>query len=73
MASEQNYRSYMLRMWRVEQIDQPGWRVLLERVGSGEQRSFASLEEAFEYIQKSLASPPAALLGQDEGSGSLGD
>ena len=73
MASEQDYRAYLLRLWRVGPADQPGLRVLLEQVGSGEQHSFASLEEAIEYLRRSLSSPPAALLGQDEGSGSLGD
>ena len=73
MSSEQDYRSYLLRLWRVGQAAQTGWRALLERVDTGEQRSFASLEEAFEYLRQSLSSPPAALPQQDEGGGSIND
>ena len=57
MDSNQDYHAYLLRLWRVGQADQPRWRVLLERVDTHEQRSFASLEEAFEYLRIILSTP----------------
>jgi hypothetical protein len=62
-----DYCSFLLRLWRVGQSEQPRWRVLLERVDTHEQRNFASLEEAFEYLQIILSIPPAASPQRDEG------
>jgi hypothetical protein len=43
------YRSYLLRIWRVR-VEDETWRASLERIGSGERRSFASLQALFEYL-----------------------
>jgi hypothetical protein len=68
-----DYCSFLLRLWRVGQADQPRWRVQLERVDTHEQRSFASLEEAFEYMQIALSIPPAASPQRDEGGRGTND
>ncbi len=41
---EKPYLSYLLRLWRVQNRDQPVWRCSLENVQTGEQRGFSSLE-----------------------------
>jgi hypothetical protein len=62
-----DYCSFLLRLWRVGQANGPRWRVLLERVDTHEQRGFASLEEAFEYLQIILSLPSSASPQRDEG------
>jgi hypothetical protein len=46
-----DYRSYLLRLWRVEGGRHAAWRASLRRVSSGEQVGFASLEELFDYLR----------------------
>lgn len=46
---ESNYRSFLLRLWRQEKKDAP-WRVMLQDVQTGEQRYFASLKDAFRFL-----------------------
>ncbi len=57
------YRSYLLRIWKAR-FDHATWRASLERVGSGKQHSFASLQALFEYLVEITQNPP----GAEEGS-----
>jgi hypothetical protein len=63
MAKEQpEYLSYLLRLWRTEGVGQAAiWHASLEDPRSGESYHFASLEEAFAFVQGQMgqASPPA--------------
>lgn len=43
------YRSYLLRIWQAGE-DHKTWRASLERVGSGERCSFASLQELCSFL-----------------------
>ena len=46
-----DYRSYLLQLWRVE--DENGcWRARLENVETGERQGFASLERLVEFLMK---------------------
>ena len=44
------YRAYLLRLWRVED-DGSRWRARLENVDTGEQQGFASLEKLIEFLR----------------------
>ena len=44
------YRAYLLRLWRVED-DGGNWRARLENVETGEAQGFASLEKLIEFLQ----------------------
>jgi len=50
MMVEDEYRAYLLRLWRVEDNGKR-WRARLENIGTGESRGFASLEKLFEFLQ----------------------
>ena len=50
-SDARQYRSYLLRIWKAR-ADHETWRASLERVGSGERCSFASLPALFEYLQQ---------------------
>ena len=69
MVGEQpDYLSYLLRLWRVNddgtfhredgESEHAGgkgvWRASLESVRTGERRSFASLEELFEFLREQV-------------------
>ena len=46
---EKKYRSYLLRLWRAETLDQ-GWRASLEDPRTGQRIGFASLEQLFAFL-----------------------
>ena len=48
MADE--YRSYLLRLWRVED-DGEKWRALLEEVETGKRQGFATMQKLIEFLQ----------------------
>lgn len=47
-----DYQSYLLRLWRVGDGEEPTWRASLQSSRSGEQVGFDSLEELFEYLRR---------------------
>ena len=47
-----NYKSYMLRLWRVKYGKKYTWRASLENVESGEITGFVTLEKLTEFFQK---------------------
>ena len=55
--SSQDYRSYLLRIWKARS-DHETWRASLERVGSGDRRSFASLGALFEFLEETTRNMP---------------
>jgi hypothetical protein len=46
------YLSYLLRLWRVSNEQEPVWRASLKSSRSGESVSFASLEELFDFLRQ---------------------
>jgi len=51
--SEEKYRSYLLRLWRAETLDQ-GWRASLEDPHTGKRIGFASLELLFAFLMEQV-------------------
>ncbi|MCA9954303.1 MAG: hypothetical protein KC434_06260 [Anaerolineales bacterium] len=51
MAIEaETYRSFLLRLWQIEQNGACTWRCSLEETGVGERQNFASLAELMVYL-----------------------
>lgn len=55
MLEELRYYSFLLRAWRSGPDAAPTWRVSLEDVRTGEQRAFASLAQAFTFLEGQAA------------------
>jgi hypothetical protein len=51
LKNKDDYLSFLLRLWRVENGEQ-NKRASLENVESGEKRGFASLEELQNYLSE---------------------
>jgi hypothetical protein len=47
-----DYRSYLLRLWRAGDRENPVWRAWLKSARTGEQVGFGSLEELFEFLRR---------------------
>jgi len=45
------YQSYLLRLWRVNEEGEEGWRASLESAQTGERRGFATLDALFGYVR----------------------
>jgi hypothetical protein len=45
------YLSYLMRLWRVSDEEEPVWRASLKSAHSGERLGFAGLEELFDYLR----------------------
>jgi hypothetical protein len=50
------YLSYLLRLWETADGEQRFWRASLERPGTGERHSFATLEALFAYLMQETQS-----------------
>lgn len=48
------YRSFMLRVWRSGAGEGTCWRASLEDPRTGERHGFASLSEAFHYLEAQI-------------------
>jgi hypothetical protein len=49
-----DYRSYLLRLWRVKEGGKDVWRASLQDPQSGKRVSFATVEALFAYLQEQL-------------------
>jgi hypothetical protein len=66
MAEEQpGYFVYLLRIWQGTGKAQEAWRASLESSPGGERQVFASLSEAFDFLQTLTGAEPA--VNQDKG------
>ncbi len=51
MTNQENrYWAFMLRLYRVGDSEQPGWRASLEDPHTGERYGFATLRELFDFL-----------------------
>jgi hypothetical protein len=53
-----DYRSYLVRLWRVKEGDRDVWRASLQDPQSGERISFASLDALFAFLRDQTQGPP---------------
>ncbi len=52
--SGQMYRSYLLRLWRIDQSGMCDWRASLEDTRTGQRIGFASLEDLFVFLMEQV-------------------
>jgi hypothetical protein len=57
-TDEATYRSYLLRLWQVEQNGNFTWRCSLEETRSGQCQNFASLEALLAYLLAETSEQP---------------
>lgn len=55
-----DYLSYLLRLWRVSDDEEPAWRASLKSSHTGQQVGFGSLDALFDFLQEQAGLPPAA-------------
>jgi len=67
-ASRTGHLAYLLRLWRVGEGEEAVWRASLQDVRGGERIGFPGLEEAFAYLQRSMAEGTRPGRDRDEGS-----
>lgn len=53
-----DYRSYLLRLWRTGDRENPLWRAWLKSARTGEQVGFGSLDELCDYLRRETESAP---------------
>jgi hypothetical protein len=54
------YRSFLLRLWQVEQNGDWIWRCSLEETGTGRHQQFVNLEALCGYLDAETSKPPFA-------------
>jgi len=55
-----DYLSYLLRLWRAGDGKRPTWRASLKSAHTGEQVSFANLEDLFHFLRIQTGTVPSA-------------
>jgi hypothetical protein len=53
-----DYLAYQLRLWRVCSGGRLAWRVSLKSARTGEDRSFAGLDDLFDFLRQQTGVPP---------------
>lgn len=53
-----DYRSYLLRLWRVSDDERPAWRAVLKSSRTGEEVGFGSLDALFRYLRSEAGLEP---------------
>ena len=53
---EMGYRSFLLRLWQVDEDGKHAWRFSLENSGSGERRGFSNLGELLVFLLEEMCS-----------------
>jgi hypothetical protein len=59
-GSSPRYRSYLLRLWQVDDAGQPVWRASLADAHTGERRGFASLAALAAFLAEQTTGYPGA-------------
>lgn len=54
------YRSFLLRLWQVEQNGDWIWRCSLEETGTGRHQKFVDLDTLFGYLNAETGAAPCA-------------
>lgn len=53
-SEQQDYFSYLLRLWRASGVEPTVWRMSLEDPHTGERIGFASLESLFAFLEAQI-------------------
>ena len=49
-----SYRSYLLRLWLEEAVEDPAWRIALIDPQTGERRGFSDFEHLVNFLMKEM-------------------
>ena len=55
--TKQQYRAFLLRLWRVTSENAVTWRVSLEESHTGERKGFADLESLVTFLKEQMGHP----------------
>lgn len=55
LIKQTQYYSYLLRLWQSNDFETTVWRASLESAFTGQQYSFATLAELFEFLEQLVA------------------
>jgi hypothetical protein len=55
---QQDYLSFLLRLWRVEGTGKGVWRAALKSSHTGKQIGFGSLEDLFDFLRARAGTDP---------------
>jgi hypothetical protein len=47
-----DYMAFLLRLWRVDEVDGVQWRASLEEPGTGERRGFADIDRLCAFLEE---------------------
>jgi len=64
---DQDYYSYLLRLWRASSAGETAWRASLENPHTGERTGFSSLEALFCHLQDQIGAGGSAIETQEGG------
>jgi hypothetical protein len=53
--AHQDYLAYMVRLWRIEDDDEPVWRASIESPHTGERQVFADLESLIAFLRERIS------------------
>jgi len=70
-ASDQDYISCLVRLWRVREGEKDVWRASLQDPQSGERISFVTVEALFAFLRDQIKEPPDT--GGCVGAGACGE
>jgi hypothetical protein len=73
VSSELGYISYMLRLWQTRSGGRLVWRASLESPHTGVRKSFASLDEMFEFLWGKVGAGKVCESTSQRGSADKGD
>jgi hypothetical protein len=60
LDEEPDYRSYLIRLWRVRSGGRSTWRASLECALSGQTYNFASLDDLWRFLRREMGYSPHA-------------
>jgi hypothetical protein len=56
--AQPEYLSYLVRLWRVGDGEEPSWRALLKSSQTGHEIGFGNLEMLFDYLRREAGLRP---------------
>jgi hypothetical protein len=67
MASQtSDYIAYLLRLWRVDEVDGVQWRASLEEPSTGERQGFADIEKLCAFLEEQCSGTASQLVRSDQ-------
>jgi len=62
-----HYMAFLLRLWRVDEVDGVQWRASLEEPNTGERRGFADIDRLCAFLEEQCRGSASQLTETDQG------